>query len=73
MKKLVSFVASLFVMMLISTTASADVSKIWSAKTSRDYYYIGGDRISLGVLRFNTNDWRDTDYITRQVRPKNGN
>lgn len=67
MKKYTNFVVALCVMVLLSTTANADVDKIWSARTNREYYYIGGDRISLGVLRFNTSNWRDVGYISKKV------
>lgn len=60
----------LVTLLIVATTvnvAFASVSSIWSARTDRPYYYIGGDRISLGVIRFDTNNWRDTDYISRRV------
>ena len=62
MKKL-----NLFILFcLLSNIAIAADSSIWKSKIDRNYYYIGGDRISLGVIQFNAHNWR-THNITREV------
>ena len=67
MNKILIFIVCFFVMTLVSTTASAEVPHIGSGETNRDYYYIGGDRVSLGVLRFKTEFWIDVSTIDREV------
>ncbi len=54
MRKLTLFI----LLYLLSNIAIAADPAIWTSKVSRDYYYIGGDRISLGVIQFNARNWR---------------
>lgn len=62
------FVLVFFTLLLLPSTSDArSETSIWTAETDREYYYIGGNRVSLGVIRFRTNDWRNEDYITQKV------
>lgn len=61
MKKL-----SIFISIFLFATVAASRPSIETSRTSRQYYYIGGDRISLGVIRFDPHNWRTAD-INKKV------
>jgi hypothetical protein len=67
MTKLLKHFIVIFALFFSGISVADSFSSIWSAKTSREYYYIAGDRISLGVIQIKADDWRDTNYINRQV------
>lgn len=68
MKRIFTVGFSLAVVFMMAGVSLAEtINHISSAKISREYYHIGGDRISLGVIRFNTDNWKDKNYIDKQV------
>lgn len=64
--KIYAIIVTVFSMM-VSIVSAERPPLIWAAKTNRDYYSIGGDRISLGVMKLTVDDWRDKDNIDYQV------
>ncbi|MCI5133523.1 MAG: hypothetical protein D3920_00320 [Candidatus Electrothrix sp. AW2] len=54
------------IFLLATVAIAAARPSINTNKTSRQYYHIGGDRISLGVIRFNADNWRTVD-INKKV------